>query len=73
VLPVPLRWSSIGLSRRAVADAASTAVGYEVEISGNASPEKLRELVGHVDPIAEIPNSLRAGTPVELKAIHIST
>ncbi len=56
-----------------MADAASTAVGYEVEISGNASPEKLRELVGHVDPIAEIPNSLRTGTPVELKASHIST
>ncbi len=53
--------------------AVSTVVGYEVEISGNAPPETLRELVGHVDRIAEIPNSIRAGTPVELKAIHIST
>jgi uncharacterized OsmC-like protein len=53
--------------------AISTAVEYEVDISGNAPPEKLRELVEHVDRIAEIPNSLRTGTPVELKAIHTSS
>ncbi len=52
--------------------ALSTTVGYTVEVSGNALPEKLRELVVHVDRIAEIPNSLRRGTPVELKAIHTS-
>jgi len=52
--------------------AVSTDVGYEVEISGDAPPETLRELVGRVDRIAEIPNSLRSGTSVEPRAIHIS-
>jgi putative redox protein len=52
--------------------AISTDVGYEVEISGDAPPETLRELVGRVDRTAEISNSLRSGTSVELRAIHIS-
>jgi len=51
--------------------AVSTDVVYEVEISGCASPEKLRELVQHVDRVAEIPNSLRSGASVELRAMHI--
>ena len=42
---------------------------YEVEISGDANEDRLRELVEHVDRIAEIPNSLRQGTPVVLKRI----
>jgi hypothetical protein len=52
--------------------AVSTDVAYDVEISGSGSPEQLRELVQHVDRIAEIPNSLRSGTSVELRAIHIA-
>jgi uncharacterized OsmC-like protein len=44
----------------------SCAIEYRVELDGDAPPERLRELVDHVDRIAEIPNSLRAGTPVRL-------
>lgn len=46
--------------------AVSTPISYSVEISGDASDERLRELVTHVDQIAEIPNSLRDGTAVRL-------
>ncbi|MGX6606501.1 hypothetical protein ACWKSP_30905 [Micromonosporaceae bacterium Da 78-11] len=38
-------------------------------ISGDAPPAKLRELVEHVDAIAEIPNTLRTGTPVRLAEV----
>jgi putative redox protein len=44
----------------------STAIDYAVEIEGDAPEERLRELVEHVDRIAEIPNSLRDGTEVRL-------
>jgi uncharacterized OsmC-like protein len=50
----------------------STPVEYEVEIAGDAEDNRLRELVEHVDRIAEIPNSLRGGTDVKLVAIHTS-
>jgi len=40
---------------------------YEVELNGDADEETLRGLIDHVDGIAEIPNSLRSGTPVRLK------
>jgi putative redox protein len=50
----------------------STAVEYEVEISGDADPERLRELVDHVDRIAEIPNSLRGATPVKLGDVQVT-
>src|ERR1700680_3397880 len=49
--------------------AVSSDIQYEVEISGDANEDRLRELVEHVDRIAEIPNSLRQGTPVVLKRI----
>jgi putative redox protein len=48
--------------------AISEEIAYEVEIEGNATAERLRALVEHVDRIAEIPNSLRAGTQVRLRA-----
>lgn len=48
----------------------STAVEYDVEIEGDAPPERLRELVDHVDGIAEIPNSMRGGTPVQLARVE---
>jgi putative redox protein len=52
--------------------AVSTDVAYDVEISGSGSPEQLRRLVQRVDRIAEIPNSLRSGMSVELRAIHLA-
>ncbi len=48
----------------------STPVEYEVEIAGDADGARLRDLVEHVDRIAEIPNSLRGGTPVTLAAVR---
>jgi putative redox protein len=51
--------------------AVSKEVTYEVEIDGDAAPERLRRLVQLVDGIAEIPNSLRHGTPVRLGEIHV--
>jgi putative redox protein len=50
--------------------AVSGAVEYEVELAGAAPVEQLRGLVAHVDRIAEIPNTLRAGTAVRLCAAH---
>jgi putative redox protein len=50
--------------------AVSEAISYEVEIDGDATPERLRRLVQRVDGIAEIPNSLRRGTPVRLSSIQ---
>ncbi|MFL5885027.1 MAG: OsmC family protein [Thermoleophilaceae bacterium] len=47
----------------------STEVEYDVEVSGDASDEALRELVARVDEIAEIPNSLRRGTSVTLGSV----
>ena len=44
----------------------STPIEYEVEIDGDASPEMLEDLVRRTDVIAEIPNSLRQGTSVNL-------
>jgi putative redox protein len=38
-----------------------------VEVEGRAVEEDLRSLVSYVDEIAEIPNSLRRGTPVRLE------
>jgi uncharacterized OsmC-like protein len=46
--------------------AVSTGISYSVEIEGLATEAELRALVRHVDEIAEIPNSLRAGTEVRL-------
>jgi len=46
--------------------AVSTAIDYDVEVEGDAPDERLRELVEHVDRIAEIPNSIRDGTHVRL-------
>jgi len=47
-------------------------VEYEVEIAGEAPEERLRELVEHVDRIAEIPSSLRRGTSVALGSLRIA-
>ena len=44
--------------------AVSTAIEYSVEVSGDAEQDALDELVNYVDRIAEIPASIRTGTPV---------
>jgi putative redox protein len=51
--------------------AISDDVSYEVEVAGEATHEQLEELVLHVDAIAEIPNSVRRGTPVKLSGVRI--
>ncbi|NES15970.1 MULTISPECIES: OsmC family protein [Micromonospora] len=52
--------------------AVSTEIGYDVRVAGDASDERLRELVARVDAIAEIPNSLRRGTPVRLRHAEVT-
>jgi organic hydroperoxide reductase OsmC/OhrA len=39
-------------------------VTYTVRITANGSPQQIRELAAQVDQVAEIHNTLRAGTPV---------
>lgn len=46
--------------------AVSRGIAYDVHVEGDASAADLDALVRHVDEIAEIPNSLRRGTPVTL-------
>lgn len=53
--------------------AASTEITYDVDVEGDAPVERLRALVEHVDRIAEIPNSLRGGTPVRLATANAVT
>ena len=47
-------------------------IDYEVEVDGDAPAERLAELVHLVDRVAEIPNSLRAGTQVRLAGAHVN-
>jgi putative redox protein len=49
----------------------STPVEYEIELSGDAPADALRQLAARVDEIAEIPNSLRDGTPVKLASVTV--
>lgn len=51
----------------------STDVTYDVSLSGDATRERLNELVAHVDAIAEIPNSLRRGTVVRLGTVNAAS
>jgi len=46
--------------------AISGPITYDVEVSGTGGDDSLRQLVDHVDRIAEIPNSLRRATKVRL-------
>jgi putative redox protein len=48
--------------------AVSDEIEYDVAIDGDASPDRLKALVEKVDRIAEIPDSLRGGTPVRLRS-----
>ncbi|MGH3635294.1 MAG: OsmC family protein [Mycobacterium sp.] len=49
--------------------AVSDPVSYDVELAGDATDDQLRDLVAHVDAIAEIPNSVRQGTAVALGTV----
>jgi len=49
------------------APAVSSPIDYDVELEGDAPEERLAELLRQTDRIAEIPNSLRRGTPVRLR------
>jgi len=51
--------------------AVSDPVAYDVELAGEAAPDQLEQLVAHVDAIAEIPNSVRAGTEVKLAGVKV--
>ena len=53
--------------------AVSQDVSYDVEVAGEASQQQLEQLVSDVDAIAEIPNSLRRGTPVKLGHVEIAS
>ena len=52
--------------------ATSAGISYSVEVAGQAPEADLLALVNHVDVIAEIPNSLRQGTPVTLDRVNVS-
>jgi len=49
----------------------SADIAYDVELAGEATQHELEELAGYVDAIAEIPNSLRRGTPVTLRRVRV--
>ncbi|HEY2288280.1 MAG TPA: OsmC family protein [Streptosporangiaceae bacterium] len=51
----------------------STGITYSVEVEGRAAADDLQALVRYVDEIAEIPNSLRRGTPVRLDRAVVRT
>ncbi|QDZ16451.1 OsmC family protein [Humibacter ginsenosidimutans] len=51
--------------------AVSDAVSYDVELAGDADEQTLRALAERVDAIAEVPNSLRGGTPVALRHVTV--
>jgi putative redox protein len=46
--------------------AVSGPIRYHIEVTSSSDPALVRELIELVDRIAEIPNSLRQGTQVEL-------
>jgi len=49
----------------------STPISVNIEVEGDAPEARLRELVQLVDTIAEIPNSIRGATPVELRNVQV--
>jgi putative redox protein len=51
--------------------AVSGPIRYHIEVTSSSDPALVRELIELVDRIAEIPNSLRQGTQVELGEILI--
>ena len=51
--------------------AVSDDVSYDVELAGAATTDELEQLARHVDAIAEIPNSVRLGTRVNLAEVKV--
>ena len=49
----------------------STHISVDIEVAGDAPATRLRELVQLVDTIAEIPNSIRGATAVELRDVRV--
>jgi hypothetical protein len=43
----------------------STGIDYSVEVSSDASADRLAHLLSVVDQVAEIPQAIRAGAPVQ--------
>lgn len=52
--------------------AVSSPIEYEVDIDGDAETDVLDRLVRETDAIAEIPNSLRRGTDVQLSRVSVA-
>jgi organic hydroperoxide reductase OsmC/OhrA len=48
-------------------------VQYHAKVIAQASEDEVRELMSHTDRVAEIQNTVRAGTPVQLTGIEIVT
>ena len=44
-----------------------TNIVYRARVAGEATGEQIRELILHTDAVAEIQNTVRAGTPVKLE------
>ncbi len=44
---------------------------FSVRVEAEASESEIRDLITHTDQVAEIPNSLRLGTPVTLTKIEV--
>ena len=49
----------------------STGISYQIEMEGDASEADLKELVGHVQRIAEVPSAIRLGGEVRLSAHRV--
>jgi uncharacterized OsmC-like protein len=49
---------------------AGSNISYTARVAANASDEQIRELMAHTDTVAEIQNTLRAGTSVTLSHIE---
>lgn len=46
-------------------------IRYDIRVKSSAPREKIEEMIRFIDQVAEIPHSLRTGTPVKLNQIEI--
>jgi uncharacterized OsmC-like protein len=51
----------------------STGIGYRLRVEGDATDAQLRELVAHVESIAEVPSVIRQGADVRLLAYEVAS
>jgi uncharacterized OsmC-like protein len=49
----------------------STGIGYRLRVEGDADEAALRELVAHVESIAEVPSVIRQGADVRLLSAEV--